>query len=129
MCIDCAVMALNVDVLHFGMLVTVSGGIRNGQDTAKVITPAYSVTTLSTKIHEIVCKPSLRIMQFKANIYSDKDEIAFSAHKESLRIALPTPIKSALLAFNSAVAELLSVIPPVKITGTSITFFIASVNS
>lgn len=58
-CFECAVMALDADVIPFGKPVVAVGGTANGVDTALVITPSYSASILDTKIHEFLCKPGL----------------------------------------------------------------------
>lgn len=52
--------------------------------------------------------------------------IDFLAHNESLKIALPTPTRSALLEDSNFSAASASVIPPVNITGIDTTSLIAS---
>ena len=50
-------MALDADVLPFGVPVVAIGGSHRGADTAVVVTPSYSATLLQTVVHEILCKP------------------------------------------------------------------------
>ena len=58
-CVECAVMALDAGLLPYGKPVVCLGGTGRGADTACLITPAHSNDVLSTKVHEIYCKPSL----------------------------------------------------------------------
>ena len=59
-CVECAIMAMDADELVFASPVVALGGTGGGLDTAMVITPSYSSSILDTKIHEILCKPSLK---------------------------------------------------------------------
>ena len=52
-------MALDADVIEWGKPVVALGGTASGADTAIVITPGYSASILTTRIHEILCKPAL----------------------------------------------------------------------
>ena len=56
-CVEAAVMAMDADVLPFGMPVVALGGSHRGADTAMVLTPSYSASVLDTVVHEILCKP------------------------------------------------------------------------
>ena len=56
-CFECAVMAMDADLLPYGKPVVALGGTGQGVDTAMVITPSYSASILDTRIHEILCKP------------------------------------------------------------------------
>ena len=56
-CAEIAVMALNAGLIPFGKPVIGIGGTNRGADTASIITPGYSSSILTTKIHEILCKP------------------------------------------------------------------------
>ncbi len=56
-CVETAVMALDADVLPFGVPVVAIGGSHRGADTAVVVTPSYSASLLQTVVHEILCKP------------------------------------------------------------------------
>jgi len=58
-CFECAVMALDNDAIEFGKPVVSVGGTGRGVDTALVLTPSYSASILDTKVHEMLCKPSL----------------------------------------------------------------------
>lgn len=59
-CVECATMAMDADELAFESPVVALGGSGKGLDTAMVLTPSYSSSILDTKIHEILCKPSLK---------------------------------------------------------------------
>ena len=56
-CVEIAVMALDAGLIPFGKPVIAIGGTGRGADTASLITPGYSSSILSTKVHEILCKP------------------------------------------------------------------------
>ena len=56
-CVEIAVMALDAGLVPFGKPVIAIGGTGRGADTASILTPDYSSTVLSTKVHEILCKP------------------------------------------------------------------------
>ena len=56
-CVEASVMAMDADVLPFGMPVVAMGGSHRGADTAIVLTPSYSASVLDTVVHEILCKP------------------------------------------------------------------------
>ena len=56
-CVEIATMAMDSGLIPFGKPVIALGGSVTGADTAAVITPGYSSSILSTKIHEILCKP------------------------------------------------------------------------
>ena len=58
-CFECAVMALDADVIEWGKAIVALAGTSEGADTAMVLTPGYSASILSTRIHEILCKPAL----------------------------------------------------------------------
>lgn len=58
-CVEIALMALDSGNIIYGKPVVCIGGSAHGADTACVITPGYSACLLETKIHEILCKPSL----------------------------------------------------------------------
>lgn len=58
-CVECSVMALDAGLLSYGQPVVAVGGTGKGCDTCVLITPAHANEILSTKIHEIYCKPSL----------------------------------------------------------------------
>ena len=58
-CVEIALMALDSGNITYGKPVVCIGGSAHGADTACIITPGYSACLLETKIHEILCKPSL----------------------------------------------------------------------
>lgn len=58
-CVEVALMALDSGSIAYGKPVVCIGGSAHGADTACVITPGYTACLLETKIHEILCKPSL----------------------------------------------------------------------
>lgn len=59
-CVECATMAMDADEIPFGSTVVALGGTGTGLDTSMVLTPSYSSSVLDTKIHELLCKPSLK---------------------------------------------------------------------
>ena len=56
-CVEASVMAMDADVLPFGVPVVAMGGSHRGADTAIVLTPSYSASVLDTVVHEVLCKP------------------------------------------------------------------------
>lgn len=58
-CVEIALMALDCGSISYGKQVVAIGGSGRGADTACVLTPAYTADLMETKIHEILCKPSL----------------------------------------------------------------------
>mgnify|MGYP000023301006 CR=1 FL=1 len=58
-CVEIAVMALDAGLIPFGEPVIAVGGTGRGADTAVIITPYHASDVFKTKIHEIICKPSL----------------------------------------------------------------------
>ena len=58
-CVEIALMAADSGNITYGKPVVCIGGSSHGADTACVITPGYTACLLETKIHEILCKPSL----------------------------------------------------------------------
>lgn len=58
-CFECAVMALDGDAIPYDKPIVSIAGTGGGADTVVVMTPSYSATLLATRIHEILCKPSL----------------------------------------------------------------------
>jgi len=58
-CVEVALMAVDSGSITYGKPVVCVGGSSHGADTACVITPGYTASLLETKIHEILCKPSL----------------------------------------------------------------------
>ncbi len=57
--VECAVMALDAGLIPYGEPVLSLGGTDSGLDTALLLTPAHGKDILSTKIHEVICKPYL----------------------------------------------------------------------
>ena len=45
--------------ISYGKPIVAIGGSGRGADTACVLTPGYTANLMETKIHEILCKPSL----------------------------------------------------------------------
>lgn len=58
-CVECATMAMDAGELEFASPVVSLAGTSVGLDTAMVMTPAYSSCILDTRVHEILCKPTL----------------------------------------------------------------------
>lgn len=58
-CVEVALMAVDSGRIAYGKPVVCIGGSSHGADTACLITPGYTACLLETKIHEILCKPSL----------------------------------------------------------------------
>jgi hypothetical protein len=58
-CVEVAVMALDAGLIPYGEPVIAIGGTATGADTAIIITPGHAGRILETRIHEIICKPSL----------------------------------------------------------------------
>ena len=56
-CVEASTMAMDADVLPFGVPIVALGGSHRGADTAIVLTPSYSASILETVVHEILCKP------------------------------------------------------------------------
>ena len=56
-CVEISVMALDAGLIPYGKPVIALGGSSRGADTASILTPDYTSSILSTKIHEILCKP------------------------------------------------------------------------
>ena len=56
-CVEISVMALDAGLVPFGKPVIAIGGSGRGADNASLLTPGYSSSVLSTKVHEILCKP------------------------------------------------------------------------
>ena len=55
--VECAIMALEADAIHYGKNVVAMGGSHRGVDTALVVMPAYSAQILETVVREVICKP------------------------------------------------------------------------
>lgn len=58
-CVEIAMMALDSGAIKYGKPVIAVGGSGRGADTVCRLTPEYTADLLGTKIHEILCKPSL----------------------------------------------------------------------
>jgi Uncharacterized conserved protein len=58
-CVEISVMALDAGFIPYGKPVIAIGGSGEGADTALVLTPSHASSIFKTKIHEIICKPSL----------------------------------------------------------------------
>lgn len=58
-CVEIGMMAMDCGALEYGKPVVAVGGTGRGADTVCVMTPSYTADFLSTKIHEILCKPGL----------------------------------------------------------------------
>lgn len=56
-CVEASVMAMDADVLPFGVPIVALAGTHRGADTAVVITPSYSASVLETVVNEVLCKP------------------------------------------------------------------------
>lgn len=56
--VEVAVMALDGGVIPYGEDIVAVGGTARGADTAIILRPAHAADILSTKIKEIICKPS-----------------------------------------------------------------------
>jgi len=58
-CVEIAMMALDAGTIEYGRPVIAIGGSGRGADTVCRLTPEYTSDLMGTKIHEILCKPSL----------------------------------------------------------------------
>lgn len=58
-CVEIAMMALDNGAIDYGKPVIAIGGSGRGADTVCRLTPEYTADLLGTRIHEILCKPSL----------------------------------------------------------------------
>ena len=58
-CVEVAVMALDAGLIPYGEPIIAIGGTGKGADTAVIMTPSHASSILETKIHEIICKPSI----------------------------------------------------------------------
>ena len=58
-CVEVSVMALDAGLVPYGEPIIAVGGSGRGADTATILTPSHASSILDTKIHEIICKPSL----------------------------------------------------------------------
>lgn len=57
-CVECAVMALDCGAIQPGPTVCI-GGTGGGADTCWILRPAHAMDILSTKMDELICKPTL----------------------------------------------------------------------
>ena len=58
-CVEIAMMALDNGAIDYGKQIIAVGGSGRGADTVCRLTPEYTADLMGTKIHEILCKPSL----------------------------------------------------------------------
>ena len=58
-CVEIAMMALDSGAIDYGKQIIAVGGSGRGADTVCRLTPEYTSDLMGTKIHEILCKPSL----------------------------------------------------------------------
>jgi len=58
-CVEVSVMALDAGLIPYGQPVIAIGGSSKGADTSIILTPSHANRIFDTKIHEIICKPSL----------------------------------------------------------------------
>jgi len=58
-CVEVSVMALDAGMIPYGQPVIAIGGSSKGADTALILTPSHANRIFDTKIHEVICKPSL----------------------------------------------------------------------
>jgi len=58
-CVEVSIMALDAGLIPYGEPIIAIGGTGKGADTAVIITPSHASSIFETKIHEIVCKPSM----------------------------------------------------------------------
>ena len=58
-CVEIAMMALDNGAIDYGKQFIVIAGSGRGADTVCRMTPDYTADLFGTKIHEILCKPSL----------------------------------------------------------------------
>lgn len=58
-CVEVSIMVLDAGLIPYGEPIIAIGGSGKGADTAVIITPSHASSIFDTKIHEIICKPSL----------------------------------------------------------------------
>lgn len=58
-CVEVSIMALDAGLIPYGEPIIAIGGSGKGADTAVIITPSHASSIFETKIHEIICKPSM----------------------------------------------------------------------
>ena len=55
--LEVSVMALDAGLIPYGERIIAIAGTKRGADTAVIITPAHAADILSTRVHEVICKP------------------------------------------------------------------------
>lgn len=58
-CVEVAAMALDAGLIPWGESVVAVGGSGHGADSAVLLTPSYTHSIFDTRVHRILCKPSL----------------------------------------------------------------------
>ena len=58
-CVEISMMALDNGAIAYGKQIIAIGGSGRGADTVCRLTPEYTADLMGTRIHEILCKPSL----------------------------------------------------------------------
>jgi hypothetical protein len=58
-CVEISVMALDGGLINYGQPVIAIGGSGGGADTAAILSPGHGSAIFETRVHEILCKPSL----------------------------------------------------------------------
>lgn len=58
-CVEVGIMALDAGLIPYGEPIIAVGGSGKGADTAVILTPSHASSIFETKIHEIICKPSI----------------------------------------------------------------------
>jgi len=58
-CVEISMMALDNGAIAYGKQIITIGGSGRGADTVCRLTPEYTADLMGTRIHEILCKPSL----------------------------------------------------------------------
>ncbi|GHV87215.1 hypothetical protein AGMMS50255_5110 [Spirochaetia bacterium] len=58
-CVEIAVMALDGGLIPWGKPVIAIGGSGSGADTTVILSPAHGSAIFETRVHEILCKPTL----------------------------------------------------------------------
>lgn len=58
-CVEIAAMALDAGLIPWGESIIAVGGSGHGADSAVLLTPSYTHSIFETRIHNILCKPSL----------------------------------------------------------------------
>ncbi|WP_368487808.1 pyruvate kinase alpha/beta domain-containing protein [Clostridium sp. BJN0013] len=57
-CVEIGIMALDAGLIPYGEPVVAIGGSAYGADTALILTPSHASSVFSSRIHEVICKPS-----------------------------------------------------------------------